>query len=180
MAVLRITKYPEDALKTKCKKISAWSKELEKLVVDMFETMYAVHGVGLAANQVGIPIRLAVIDVRPNGKSKKIVLINPKILRADGKADDPEGCLSLPGLYKKVSRSAKATAHSYNEKGVPWEIRGAGLLARALQHEIDHLDGKVFVDRLPLLTKMNVQKEIKRYQPIWQQYASHGPVVAAK
>ena len=180
MAVLRITKYPEEVLKTKSKKISGWSKELERLVVDMFETMYAVSGVGLAANQVGIPIRLAVIDVRPNGRSKKVVLINPKILKSDGKAEDPEGCLSLPGIFKKVSRSAKVTALAYNEKGVPWEIKGTGLLARALQHEIDHLDGKVFIERLPMLAKIQAQKEIKRFQAIWEQQVSAKALVAAE
>ncbi|MBI4064667.1 MAG: peptide deformylase [Elusimicrobia bacterium] len=169
MAVLRIVKYPEKVLKTNSKRVESWSQDLSQLVMDMFETMYAVSGVGLAANQVGIPLRLAVIDVRPNGKSKKIVLINPKILGLDGKAEDSEGCLSLPGLYKKLERAAKARVLAYDQKGIPWEIRGRGLLARALQHEIDHLNGKVFVDRLPFMQKIRVQKEIKRYQPIWQQ-----------
>ncbi|MEK7287191.1 MAG: peptide deformylase [Elusimicrobiota bacterium] len=168
MTVLRITKYPEKVLSAKSKKIEGWSRELTELVENMFETMYAVGGVGLAANQVGIPIRLAVIDVRPNNRPKKIVLINPKITKSDGKAEEPEGCLSLPGLYKRLNRWAKATALTYNHKGVPWEIRGTGLLARALQHEIDHLDGKVFIERLPLMQKIQVQKEVRRYQAIWE------------
>lgn len=173
MAVLRITKYPEKVLATKSKKIEGWSQELSRLVEDMFETMYAVGGVGLAANQVGIPIRLAVIDVRPNNKSKKIVLINPKITKLDGKAEEPEGCLSLPGLYKRLSRSSQATALAYSSQGIPWEIRATGLLARALQHEIDHLDGKLFIERLPLIQKMQIQKDIKRHQPMWETSVIH-------
>ncbi|MBI4667977.1 MAG: peptide deformylase, partial [Elusimicrobia bacterium] len=105
-------------------------------------------------------------------KSKKIILINPKIVHSDGKAEEPEGCLSLPGLYKKLHRSHQVRVLTYNEKGMPWEIRGTGLLARALQHEVDHLDGKVFIDRLSVIQKMSVQKEIKRYQPIWEQQVS--------
>ena len=169
MSVLRITKYPEEVLKTKSKKIEGWSKDYSKLVLDMFDTMYAVGGVGLAANQIGLALRLAVIDTQTNGKSKKIVLINPKIVLNEGKIEEHEGCLSLPGLFKKLNRNNKVRVLTYNEKGVPWEIRATAMLARALQHEIDHLDGKIFIDRLSVIQKMSVQKEIKRYQPIWEQ-----------
>lgn len=171
MAVLRITKYPEKILKTKSDKVASWSKELTRLIKDMFDTMYAVNGVGLAANQIGLALRLAVIDVRPNNKNSRLVLINPKIIELDGKMTDTEGCLSLPGLFKKVARAQKVKVLAYNEKGIPWEIKASGLLARALQHEIDHLDGKVFVERLPFMQKMHVQKEMKKYQTIWEKQA---------
>ncbi|MBI2070513.1 MAG: peptide deformylase [Elusimicrobia bacterium] len=179
MAVLRITKYPEKVLKTKSKKVEGWSDELSKLVEDMFETMYAVSGVGLAANQIGIPLRLAVIDVRPGGQSRRLVLINPKLTALEGKQEEPEGCLSLPGIYKRLGRAAKARVLCYDQKGMPWEIRGTGLLARALQHEIDHLDGKLFVDRLSIMQKVNVQKEIKRYQTIWERQVTTRPALVA-
>ncbi|MEK6544382.1 MAG: peptide deformylase [Elusimicrobiota bacterium] len=168
MAVLRITKFPEKVLKTKTKKISGWTQDLTRLVGDMFDTMYAVNGVGLAANQIGLSMQLAVIDVKPNGRSKRIVLINPKLIDNGGKLVESEGCLSLPGLFKKISRPDTVKVMTFNEKGIPWEIKGTGLLARALQHEIDHLEGKVFVDHLPFMQKLQVQKEIKQYQPVWE------------
>lgn len=171
MAVLRITKYPEKVLATKAKKIEGWTPELTRLVGDMFETMYAVSGVGLAANQIGLPLRLAVIDVQPGGKSKQIVLINPKLVEGSGIQDDSEGCLSLPGLFKKLERKAKVKVMSYNEKGIPFEIVGEGLLARALQHEIDHLDGKVFIDRLPMMQRLKVKREVKQYLPAWNHHS---------
>lgn len=172
MPVLRICKYPEKALQTKSKTIDGWTPDFTQLVRDMFETMYAVNGVGLAANQIGIPLRLAVIDVRPGGKSKKIVLINPKVLETSGAQEEAEGCLSLPGIFKKLERAAFARVRTYNEKGVPWEIRGRGLLARALQHETDHLEGKVFIQRLPMIERVRVRKEVERCQKIWEHSVS--------
>ncbi len=176
MAVLRICKYPEKVLQTKSKTIDAWTPELTDLVRDMFETMYAVNGVGLAANQIGIAIRLAVIDVKPSGKSKKIVLINPKIIEMTGEVEDSEGCLSLPGIFKKLARASSARVRTYSEKGLPLEIRGRGLLARALQHEIDHLDGKVFIQRLPLIQKVQIRKEVERLSAIWEHQTSKEPI----
>lgn len=171
MAVLRITKYPEKVLATKSQRVESWSKEMTQLVADMFETMYAVGGVGLAANQIGLPLRLAVIDVQPGGKNKQIVLINPKILEATGKIEESEGCLSLPGYFKKLERKSKVRVLTYNDQGVPFEIEGEGLLARALQHEIDHLDGKLFIDRLSMMQKLKTKKEIKPYLSVWSHHA---------
>ena len=179
MAVLRITKYPEKILSAKCRKVDAWSEELTQLVSDMFETMYAVSGVGLAANQIGLDLRLAVIDTGPQGQSQRLLLLNPKILEASGAQSDSEGCLSLPGIFKPVEHAASVRVLTYNEKGIPFEIRGEGLLARALQHEIDHLNGKVFIERLPLMQRLRVKKELQGYQNLWSHQASLRPGVGA-
>ncbi|MFC1521095.1 peptide deformylase [Elusimicrobiota bacterium] len=167
MAVLRICKYPEESLQTTSKNIKAWSDDLTSLVGDMLETMYGVNGIGLAANQVGLPIKMAVIDAKPSGKSKRIVLINPKIIEEKGHITESEGCLSLPGIFCQVKRSEMIRILSYDENGVPFEIKAKGLLARALQHEIDHLEGKLIIDRLGPWDKIKVKREIKEYQKIW-------------
>lgn len=169
MPVRRITKHGEKVLKTPCPPLDyeAIRGELPDLLRDMWATMQAARGVGLAAPQIGLTMRLAVIDVRPEGKSQKIVLINPEILSLEGELKDEEGCLSLPGVYSKLKRHARAKVRALDEHGVSREISGEGLLARALQHEIDHLDGKLYIDRIPFEERLPVLDVIKKAKLGW-------------
>jgi len=167
--IYRITKYGEAVLHRKTEDFD-WKNprvDLEKLISDMFETMYAVQGVGLAAPQIGIPLRIAVVDVKLGDKSRPVVLINPRIFHQTGELREEEGCLSVPGIYTKVRRFSKTTLRAFNEKGVLSEISGEGFLARAFQHETDHLDGKIFVDRLPFFARLKIKRVIRQHQKQW-------------
>ena len=169
MAILRITKHGEPVLKRACLPVdyAAMRKELPALLRSMWETMYAVKGVGLAAPQIGLNIRMSVIDVRPNEKPQPLVLINPEILSKEGTLEEEEGCLSLPGLYAKVKRNSKVRIRALNAQGKPYEMTGHGLLARAFQHEIDHLDGKLFIDHLSLVERLRVARILKELKLRW-------------
>lgn len=169
MAVLRVTKHGERVLKTPCPPVdfAALKPELPALLKNMWATMAAARGVGLAAPQVGLSLRLAVIDVKPEGKSQRLVLINPELLSVEGEVKDEEGCLSIPGVYAKLKRFSKARVRALDENGEPWELTGEGLLARAFQHEVDHLDGKLFVDRLPFEERLKVLDVIKDVKTTW-------------
>ncbi len=169
MPILRITKHGERVLKTPCPRVryDELAPELPGLLRDMWATMNAARGVGLAAPQIGLDLRLAVIDVRPQGKSSRLVLINPEILSADGDQTDEEGCLSIPGVYAKLKRAARVRVRALDADGKPWEMTGEGLLARAFQHEIDHLDGKLYVDRLPFEQRLKVLDVIKDAKVHW-------------
>ncbi|OGS18602.1 MAG: peptide deformylase [Elusimicrobia bacterium RIFOXYA2_FULL_50_26] len=162
MSKLAIRKYGDPVLKQKCKPVEKITPKIKELLADMLETMYAAPGVGLAANQVGVSLRMCVIDVRPEGVRQPLILINPKIVSKSGAVKEEEGCLSLPGFTAMVKRSKEVRVEAVNEKGMPVVINGKDLLSRALQHEIDHLDGKIVMDYLPLWEKMVVKKEIKR------------------
>ncbi len=169
MPVRRITKHGEKVLKTACPLLdyAAFKDELPALLKDMWATMAAARGVGLAAPQIGLSLRIAVIDVRPEGKPNRLVLINPEIISLDGELNDEEGCLSLPGVYAKLRRHSRARVRALDENGVSRELSGEGLLARAFQHEIDHLDGKLYVDRLPFEERLKVLDVIKTAKPGW-------------
>lgn len=169
MPVLRITKHGERVLKTACPPVdyAALAPDLPNLLKDMWATMNLARGVGLAAPQIGLSLRVAVIDVKPEGKSQKLVLINPEIVSAEGEQKDEEGCLSIPGVYAKLQRSARVRVRALGEDGKPWELTGTGLLARAFQHEIDHLDGKLYVDRLPFEERLKVLDVIKGAKTTW-------------
>jgi peptide deformylase len=169
MPVLRVTKHGERVLKTACPPVdfAALKPELPALLKNMWATMAAARGVGLAAPQVGLSLRLAIIDVKPEGKSQRLVLINPELLTVEGEVRDEEGCLSIPGVYAKLKRFAKARVRALDEHGEPWELTGEGLLARAFQHEIDHLDGRLFVDRLPFEERLKVLDAIKDVKTTW-------------
>ena len=147
--VLNICLEGEKVLKMKAKPVSKVTKELKKLLDDMAETMYEAQGVGLAAPQVGQSIRVVVIDVG----SGLIELINPVIVEREGEDTDAEGCLSIPGVYGEVCRSARVTAEAYDRSGKKIRIAGEGLLARAIQHELDHLEGILFIDRAEKLSR---------------------------
>jgi peptide deformylase len=139
--------------------------ELHKLIEDMFETMYAARGVGLAAPQIAISRRIAVLDISGGeGPPQKLVLINPEIISSEGKQVTEEGCLSVPGYREPVRRGAKVTVRAQNVKGEPFEITGEELLARALQHELDHLNGRLYLSRLSPLKRDLIRRRIRRLQ----------------
>lgn len=169
MSILRITKHGERVLRTPSLPVDykAIKPELPKLLKNMWATMYSVKGVGLAAPQIGLNIRLCVIDVRPGGKAQRLVLINPEILSKSGHLEEEEGCLSLPGIYAKVKRFSNARVRALDAKGEPYELSGEGLLARAFQHEIDHLNGKLFIDHLDFPNKLKVLAIVKDLKKDW-------------
>ncbi|MBI2866114.1 MAG: peptide deformylase [Chloroflexi bacterium] len=148
MAVLPILKLPDPRLRQKAKRVQAMDASLQKLIEDMIDTMRDAHGVGLAATQVGVPLRVLVIEP-PEGEM--LVLVNPQIIRREGVREVPEGCLSLPGYQGEVKRSMVVRAKGLDRQGKEVRVKADGLLAQALEHELDHLDGKVYVDRLESL-----------------------------
>lgn len=171
MAIRRICKYGEKILAKKTAKadFAALKKDLPALLEDMFETMDAVGGVGLAANQIGLDLRLAVIKIkRDEEEALRIVIINPELVEKSGSVVEDEGCLSFPGLFAKVRRATKVKVRALNEKGLPIEINAEGLFAKALQHELDHLDGITFVDRLPLLTRLKLKPALMKLKARWK------------
>ena len=158
-----ILRYGAPALRKVSQTVEKFDDELEKLAAGMFETMYAVSGVGLAAPQVGVNIRLIVIDTS-GGKEpdKKIILCNPRIISSEGTQDGEEGCLSIPDFGEHLKRPMKVTVEAQNIKGELFQVVGEELLARAICHEIDHLDGVMFVDRLSPLKKALAGGKIKK------------------
>jgi peptide deformylase len=158
-----IVKYGDPVLEKPAGTIKQFDAQLEELAEDMFSSMYAAQGVGLAAPQVGKSIRLAVVDVS-NGKNAeaKIVLINPEITHAEGEVREEEGCLSIPGFRGYVVRPQFVTVKAQNLKGEPFEIRGENLLARAFCHEIDHLNGILFIQHLSMLKRDLIKRKIKK------------------
>lgn len=137
--------------------------DLDKLLDDMFESMYAAKGVGLAAPQIGISRKIAVIDTSVGEKPEdKIILINPKILHLEGKQTGEEGCLSIPGFREQVTRAKRATVRAQNAKGEWFEMHGEELLARAFQHEIDHLYGKLYIKRISALKRDLLKRKVRK------------------
>ncbi len=147
MAILKIEYYPADILTIPAAPVNKFGSHLRDLAADMFETMYKFDGVGLAAPQVGLSQRLIVVDSR-QAPNEKLVLVNPSIVSRQGQELGPEGCLSLPGLFAEVLRATEISVRATDCSGTPVSINATGFLARILQHEIDHLDGIVFPDRL--------------------------------
>jgi peptide deformylase len=163
MAVMKIVLHPNDVLTTPCQPVERVDDEVRQLVADMAETMYAAPGVGLAAPQVGVLLRVAVIDITPKDEPKNLlVLINPEIIAREGHIVWEEGCLSIPRVYEKIDRSKKVTVRALGVDGQPFEVTGEGLLAVALQHELDHLDGVLFFDRMSILKRKRAQKKYKK------------------
>ena len=160
-----VVKYPDPVLARPGAPVTVFDAELRKLVAEMFESMYAAQGIGLAAPQISISQRITVIDVsfRKNPK-EKLVLINPEVVERSGKQVEEEGCLSLPDIREKVQRAAKVKVKAQNERGEWFEVEGEELLARALLHEIDHLDGVLFIDRISRLKRELVLRKIKKLQ----------------
>ena len=163
--ILKIVKYPEPILSQPGEPVTEFNAELRKLVADMFETTYANQGVGLAAPQVGASKRVTVIDVSMGKNPKdKLVLVNPEITFSEGKLYEEEGCLSFPDIREKVVRAAKVRIRAQDEKGKWFEMDGEDLLARAMQHEIDHLDGVLFLFRMSALKRSLNLRKIRKMQ----------------
>jgi peptide deformylase len=163
MALLEIKKYPDKVLKEKTVLINNIDGELQRLIDNMTETMYSVRGIGLAANQVGIPKRLCIADISlREEKSPLIVLINPIIISKEGKDEAEEGCLSLPGYLQTIKRATKVLVKALNREGKPIEIEATGLLARVFQHEIDHLDGLLIIDRISPIKREFFKRRYKK------------------
>ncbi|MDH4231308.1 MAG: peptide deformylase [Nitrospirota bacterium] len=167
MAILEIRKYPEKVLKQKALPVAAFDQELQVLIDDMIETMYAAPGVGLAAPQVGESKRLAVIDISTKDeKVPLLVLINPVIVESEGSIEFEEGCLSIPEYTANVKRAEKVLVRAQNREGESIEIEGADLLAIALQHEIDHLEGILLIDRISPIKREFFKKRQKKIQKL--------------
>lgn len=158
-----IVKYGDAVLEKPSAPITKFDDELRKLADDMFESMYAAHGVGLAAPQIGISKRIAVIDVTfKEDPEAKIVLVNPEIVRVEGRITSNEGCLSLPEFREKVTRPRKVTARAQNLRGETFEVTGEELLARALLHETDHLNGKLYISHISALKRDFMKRKIRK------------------
>jgi len=161
MSDTKIRVYPDSILQTRAAEIESIDGRVVHLAKDMAQTMYAAPGVGLAAPQVGVSERLVVIDVtNPAGKKGLITLVNPQIIEMEGQVVEEEGCLSLPGIRENVSRAARVLARGYDLNERERELEATGLLAVALQHEIDHLDGILFIDRISRLKRGIAQRKM--------------------
>ncbi len=163
MALLPILQYPDPRLYTVAVRVSAVDNEIKLLINDMAETMYAAPGVGLAATQVDVHKRIIVIDIS-DARDALQAFINPEIVARSGSADCEEGCLSVPGIFEKVTRAESITVRALGADGKPFEAVVAGLLAVCIQHEIDHLDGKVFVEYLSRLKQQRILARLKKQQ----------------
>jgi peptide deformylase len=163
MALREIIKYPDPVLITRSAEVARVDSEVRELVADMVETMHAAPGVGLAANQVGVTLRVAVVDLSV-GKdpTQLIVLVNPRVVSTEGSIVEEEGCLSIPGFTEKVERPARVVVEALNFEGALSRLTGEGLLARALLHEIDHLDGILFIEHLSPLKRRLIRKRIQK------------------
>jgi peptide deformylase len=152
----------DPVLRKKSAPVGEITDEHRELIEDMYETMHANNGVGLAAPQVGVNLRIAVLGIPEKGKKVvHVTLIDPEYTNAEGTQDDDEGCLSIPGVYDALKRHAKVDVRAKNEKGETIEFTCEGLFARAVQHEVDHLNGMLFVDRLSVLRRARLKKELK-------------------
>ncbi len=164
MAILQVLRYPDKRLRTIAKPIEQFTPEIQQLVADMFETMYSEDGVGLAATQVDQHIRLVVIDISEE-RNQPYVLINPEIIETVGCMENPEGCLSVPGQRAMVERAEQVRVKAQNEHGEEFELNAEGLLAICIQHEMDHLVGKLYVDYLSPLKRQRLEaKLMKQYK----------------
>ncbi len=158
-----IVKYGQEVLEKVAEPVTAFDGDLEKLVADMFETMYAAHGVGLAAPQIGISKSLCVIDITSGqDPDAKLVLVNPAVIAMEGKQAEEEGCLSLPDFRAPTGRPAKATVRAQDLHGAEFTLSGEGLLARAFCHETDHLKGILFIQHLSMLKRDSIKRKIRK------------------
>ncbi len=158
-----IIHYPDPQLRRKAEPVQQVTEEIRALVVDMAETMYNAPGIGLAAIQVGVLKRVVVIDLSEE-RSQLQVFINPEILESEGEQIMEEGCLSVPGIFEPVARAGRVRMRAIDRDGRAFELEATGLLATCIQHEIDHLDGKVFVDYLSRLKQQRIRKKLEKHQ----------------
>lgn len=161
MALLPILEYPDPRLRKIAEPVSAVTPEIQKLVRDMADTMYAAPGIGLSATQVDVHQRVIVMDLS-DARDELRVFINPEIVSAEGEAENEEGCLSVPGYYDKVRRAAKIKVRALDTRGAPFELEAEGVLAVCIQHEMDHLLGRVFVDMLSPLKQARLTARIRK------------------
>lgn len=163
MAVLEIRKYPDEILKKKASEIKDINGNIQKLIDDMIETMYKSNGIGLAAPQVGVSKRLIIVDISPREENNSlIVIINPQIVSTEGEVLSEEGCLSLPGFITRLKRNEKVFVKGIDRKGKEIQIETDGLLSRAIQHEIDHLEGILLIDRISPLKRELFRKKYQK------------------
>jgi peptide deformylase len=161
MAILNILRYPDVRLHKQASPVTVFDDGLKKLVSDMTETMYAAPGIGLAATQVDVHKQIVVVDVSER-RDSLVVLVNPEILDATGESDIEEGCLSVPGIYELVQRAERVKVRAYDQNGNPFTLEAQGLLAVCIQHEMDHLKGKVFVEHLSQLKQQRVRAKLAK------------------
>lgn len=161
MAILKILQYPDERLHKVAQKVQAVTDDTRELIGDMAETMYAAPGIGLAATQVDVHEQIIVIDIS-DMHDQLMVLINPELVATSGECDHEEGCLSVPGIYEDVSRAERITVRALNEKGEPFTLEADGLMAVCIQHEMDHLKGKVFVEYLSQLKQTRIRAKLKK------------------
>ena len=161
MSLLNILHFPDPRLRQQALPVEQVDDTIRQLVDDMFETMYEAPGIGLAAVQVNIPKRVIVIDISED-KSQPLCLINPEIIEAHGTEKTEEGCLSVPGIYEPVQRAESIKVKALDRNGQPLELETDGLLAVCIQHEIDHLDGKLFVDYLSEIKRNRIRKKLEK------------------
>lgn len=161
MAKREVLHFPDPRLRLKAEPVETVDEEIRTLVDDMFETMYAAPGIGLAATQINVQKRVLVVDVSED-QSQPLALINPEILESDGEEEMDEGCLSVPGFYERVRRADRIRVRALGRDGEPFELDADGLLAVCIQHEIDHLGGKLFVDYLSSLKRNRIRKKLEK------------------
>jgi peptide deformylase len=161
MAILDILHFPDARLRNVAKPVAQVDDNVRQLIDDMFETMYQAPGIGLAAIQVDEPRRVIVIDISED-RSQALALVNPEILARDGEEQMDEGCLSVPGVYETVQRAERVRVRALDREGNAFEMDADGLLAVCIQHEIDHLDGKLFVDYLSSLKRQRIRKKLEK------------------
>jgi peptide deformylase len=161
MALLDILQYPDERLHRAAKPVLVVDDKIQQLIKDMAETMYAAPGIGLAATQVDVLLRIVVVDSSPNHDQLR-TFINPELISRAGVSDFEEGCLSVPGIYEKIPRADVITVRALDAAGKPFELKADGLLAVCIQHEMDHLDGKVFVDYLSRLKQQRIAEKLRK------------------
>ena len=161
MAILNIIHYPDERLHTVATPVVEVNEEIRRLAADMAETMYAAPGIGLAATQVNVHKQVVVVDISEE-RNRLQVFINPEIIASEGKAEHEEGCLSVPGIYENVTRAEKVSVKALDVEGKPFTLKADGLLAICIQHEIDHLKGKVFVEYLSRLKLNRIRLKMKK------------------
>jgi len=163
MSMLTILRYPDERLHTVARPVEKFDSALQRLIDDMLETMYVAPGIGLAATQVDVHIQLLVIDISDE-KNQPLVLINPEILERDGSQKFDEGCLSVPGIYESIERAQHIRFRACDREGQSFEMDAEGLLAVCIQHEMDHLQGKLFVDYLSNLKRQRIRKKLQKQE----------------
>lgn len=167
MSVLTILEFPDERLRKKASEVKVVDGNVKKLVDDMLETMYLAKGIGLAATQVNVHQRIVVIDIS-EGKDNPLCLINPEIVEKYGNEESEEGCLSVPGFFEKVKRAESIKVKALDKEGQPFEFEANELLAVCVQHELDHLEGKLFVDYISSLKRQRIKKKLEKLHKLDQ------------